>query len=107
MIASLSVSPTPRVDPPPHHPAVSPTPPASTADRLRQETAAVRLSFTWLGVRKSLAPHQEAQAAESFGAAGEFLSAGKKLLDTRHPKYRAVTAIRSQASSYWMGVSLP
>ena len=30
--------------------------------------AAVRLSFTWLGVRKSLTTAQKAQAAESFGA---------------------------------------
>jgi hypothetical protein len=69
--------------------------------------AAARLSFNWLGVRKSLNSQQKNQAADSFGAEGKFLSAGKKLLDTSHPAYKAVTAIRGQAVSYWKGVSLP
>ena len=78
-----------------------------SAQRLRTITTAVRVSFTWLGVRKSLTSEQKAQAAESFGAEGQFLSAGKKLLDTRDPAYRAVTAVRHRCISYWRGVSLP
>jgi len=69
--------------------------------------AAARLSFTWLGVRKSLTSQQKNQAAGSFGAEGKFLSAGKKLLDTSHPAFKAVTAIRGRAINYWKGVSLP
>jgi len=69
--------------------------------------AAARLSFTWLGVRKSLSPSQKDQAADSFGAEGKYLSAGKKLLDTSHPAFKAVTAIRGRAVAYWKGVSLP
>ena len=69
--------------------------------------AAVRLSFTWLGVRKSLTTAQKAQAAESFGAEGKYLSAGKKLLDTAHPAFRTVTGVRSAIQGYWRGVSLP
>jgi hypothetical protein len=68
--------------------------------------AAMRLSFTWFGVRKTLTNQQKAQAAESFGAEGEFLSAGKKLLDTRHEKFKAVTAIRNRAVQAWKGISL-
>ncbi|MCA8990742.1 MAG: hypothetical protein KDA88_02125 [Planctomycetaceae bacterium] len=79
----------------------------SPADRLRGAMAAARLSFTWLGVRKSLNRQQTEQAADSFGAAGKFLSAGKKLLDTSHPAFKAVTAIKGRAVSYWKGVSLP
>ena len=89
---------------------VDPDPPSVTTpagQRLRQRMAAVRVSFTWLGVRKSLTTAQKAQAAESFGAEGKFLSAGKKLLDTRHPAFRAVTAIRSAIQNYWRGVSVP
>lgn len=85
-------------------------PPATLSvagQRLRQRMAAVRLSFTWLGVRKSLTTAQKAQAAESFGAEGKFLSAGKKLLDTRHPAFRAVTSIRGAIQNYWRAVSLP
>ena len=69
--------------------------------------AAARLSFTWFGVRKSLTPAQKALAAESFGAEGEFLSAGKKLIDTKHPAFRAVTAIRGRVQSVWKGMTLP
>jgi hypothetical protein len=69
--------------------------------------AAVRVSLSWFGVRKTLTPDQKAQAAESFGAEGAFLSAGKKLLDTRHPAYRAVAAVRHHAVAYWRGISLP
>ena len=69
--------------------------------------AAVRLSFTWFGTRKTLTPAQKAEAADTFGAEGEFLSAGKKLLDTRHPQFKAVTSVRNRAATYWRAVSLP
>ena len=62
------------------------------AQRLRITMAAMRLSFTWFGTRKTLSPQQKAQAADTFGAEGDFLSAGKKLIDTKHPKFKAVTA---------------
>jgi hypothetical protein len=74
---------------------------------LRTVSAAVRVSFTWLGVRKTLTPQQKSQAAESFGAEGDFLSAGKKLLDTRHPAFKEVTAVRGRAVSYWKSLTLP
>lgn len=79
----------------------------SPSARLRTTMAADRLSFTWFGVRKSLTPAQKALAAESFGAEGEFLSAGKKLIDTKHPAFRAVTAIRGRVQSVWKGMTLP
>lgn len=77
------------------------------AARLRTTMSAARLSFTWLGVRKSLTRQQKEQAADSFGAEGDFLSAGKKLIDTQHAKFKAVTAVRTRASNYWKGLSLP
>lgn len=81
--------------------------PSSPAQRLRLETAAVRVAFTWLGVRKSLTPEQKSKAAESFGAEGDFLSARKKLLDTTHPAYKEVTGIRGRVLAYWKGLTLP
>lgn len=77
------------------------------AQRLRHFAAAMRVSFTWLGVRKSLTTEQKEQAAESFGAEGNYLSAGKKLLDTKHPAFKAVTSVRSRIVSYWRSISLP
>ena len=80
---------------------------ASAAERLRTTMAAVRVSLSWLGIRKSLTNDQKTLAADAFGAEGEFLSAGKKLLDNRHPAFRAVTAVRNRLLSYAKGVSLP
>ena len=45
---------------------------ASPSQRLRQDAAAVRVSFTWFGVRKTLTHEQKSQAAESFGAESDF-----------------------------------
>ena len=81
--------------------------PVSAAERLRATMAAVRLSFVWLGVRKTLTDQQKSEAADAFGAEREFLSAAKKLLDTSHPAYRAVSNVRSRAISYWKGITLP
>src|SRR5204863_275958 len=69
--------------------------------------AAVRLSFVWLGVRKTLTQEQKSQAADTFGAEGNYLSAAKKLLDTSHPAFKAVTSVRSRTISFWKGISLP
>ena len=89
------------LDPPPHRQQSTP------AQRLRTTMAAMRLSFMWFGVRKSLSTEQKAQAADTFDAEGEFLSAGKKLIDTKHPQFKAVTAVRNRALAYFKGTSLP
>ncbi|HEX5105882.1 MAG TPA: hypothetical protein VFV87_18820 [Pirellulaceae bacterium] len=79
----------------------------AAAERLRSRMAAVRLAFVWFGVRKTLTQEQKSQAADTFGAEGEYLSAAKKLLDTSHPAYRAVTGVKSRIVAYWRGISLP
>jgi hypothetical protein len=81
--------------------------PASPADRLRTTMAAVRVSLKWFGTRKSLTAEQKAEAAEPFNAEAKFISAGKKLLDTTHPAYKAVTAVRGKVQAYWKSQSLP
>jgi hypothetical protein len=91
------------------HPTNNPTTQTSpnAAQRLRTTMASVKLSFTWLGVRKTLAPEQRTTAARAFHADRELLSASKLILDTKNPAYRAVAAVRSEASSYWRTVTLP
>ena len=69
--------------------------------------AAVKLAFTWLGVRKTLAPEQRSTAARAFQADRDFLSASKLILDTRNPAYRNVARVRTEASSYWRTMTLP
>jgi len=88
-------------------PSTHATTETTAAQRLRTSMAAMRLSFTWFGTRKTLSPQQKAQAADTFGAEGDFLSAGKKLIDTKHPKFKAVTAVRGRAIAYFKGISLP
>ena len=56
---------------------------------------------------RSLSRSQRSEAARPFAAAGDFLSAGKKLLDTTHPRFRQVTAVRHRAQAYVQGMSLP
>ena len=77
------------------------------AQRLRTTMAAVRVSLSWLGVRKSLSIEQKNQAADSFGAEGGYISAAKKLLDTKHPSFKAVTAVKNRAVAFWKSMSLP
>ncbi len=77
----------------------------NAANRLRTTMAAVRLAFTWLGVRKPLAPEQRTTAARASHADRELLSASKLILDTKNPAYRAVAAVRSEASGYWRTVT--
>jgi hypothetical protein len=90
---------------PTNNPTTQTTP--NAAQRLRTTMAAVRLAFTWLGVRKTLAPEQRTTAARAFHADRELLSASKLILDTKNPAYRAVAAVRSEASTYWRNVTLP
>jgi hypothetical protein len=70
--------------------------------------AAVRVSLSWFGTRKTLTAEQRSQAADTFGAEGAFLSAGKKLLDTKHEAYKGVTTVnRSRACGENMGGLCP
>jgi len=80
---------------------------ARAGEQLRDAMAPVRVAFTWFGTRKSLSAEQKAQAAESFGAEGQFLTAGKKLIDTAHPAFKTVTTVRGRVISYWKSISLP
>lgn len=80
---------------------------SSPARQMRNTMAAVRVSLRWLGMRKSLTVEQKNQAADSFGAHGEYISAAKKLLDTKHPSFKAVTAVKNRAVAFWKAMSLP
>ena len=84
------------------------TPRAPTAaEELRTNSAAVGVSFTWLGVRRSLSTGQKAQVAETFGAQERDLSASKRILDVTDPVFRDVTAIKNRIIGYWRAMTLP
>ncbi len=78
----------------------------SAPDRLRHNFAAFRVKFRWLGTTKTLSPEQKDRAAESFDAAGDFISAGKKLINTRDPTYRNMASLRTQVRKFVKANSL-
>ena len=79
----------------------------STANELRQTTGAVKLSFSWLGTQRKLSDIQTKQAADTFHAATDLVTASKRLIDTKNATYRTLTALKSQASAYWRSMTLP
>lgn len=80
---------------------------AETANELRQTMGAVKLSFSWLGTQRKLSDLQTKQAADTFHAATDLVTASKRVIDTKNATYRTLTAIKSQASSYWRSMTLP
>lgn len=87
--------------------AVSTPSETATGDRLQSVTTAIRLHIRWPGVRKTLDKAQKQRAADAFDAELKSLSAAKKLLDTSHPRFKAVSKVRSQAVTYWRHQTLP
>ena len=85
----------------------SPTQTVTPGERLQSTMAAVRIAFEWLGIRKSLSTDQKTQAAQPFGAEGQYLAASKRLLDTKHPAFKAVSAVKGRLVSFWRDMTLP
>ena len=77
-----------------------------SASRVRADFAARRVKFRWFGTTKTLSSAQKSQAAESFGAQSQAISAAKRLIDTRNELYRNLTAIKSKITRYWKEASL-
>ena len=50
---------------------------------------------------------QAAEAASVFDADKDCFSAAKKLIDTKNKRYKAVSAVFSQVTTYWKKVTLP
>jgi hypothetical protein len=80
---------------------------AAPAQRLRRTAAAVRVHFTWWGVHKTLSQRQKEEVGLAYAADARLLTAGKKLIDTRHEAFRRLTALRTRVGDYWRGLTLP
>jgi len=79
----------------------------AAAQRVRHQFTACRLRFRWLGTSKSLNTEQKIQAAETFGADTQSIRAGKKLIDTSHEGFKALTSLRTRTVKIWRDRSLP
>jgi hypothetical protein len=80
---------------------------ASPAQRLRRIAAAVRVHFTWWGTHRTLTSQQKEEVGAAYSADARLLTAGKKLVDTKHEAIRKLTSLRSRVASYWRGLTLP
>ena len=80
---------------------------AQPATRIRSAFVACRIKFKWFGTTKTLSSEQKSLAAQSFGANGQAISAGKRLIDTKHKAYKGITSIKSQITRFWKDNSLP
>lgn len=79
----------------------------NAAETLIADFRATRVSFTCWGVKRALSDDQKSQAADAFGADAGFLSAGKKIIDTKHKAYSAVSKIKSRLAREWHECTLP
>jgi hypothetical protein len=77
------------------------------ARRLRRVAAAVRVSLHWWGVHRALTPRQKEEFGAAAAADARLLTAGKKLIDTRHEAVRKLTAVKTRLTNYWRGLTLP
>jgi hypothetical protein len=77
------------------------------AQRLRRTAAAVRVLLHWWGVHRALTAQQKEELGAVTAADARFLTAGKKLVDTRHEAFRRLTSVRHRITGYWRGISLP
>jgi len=84
-----------------------PTDRQSAAEHLQSDWAGIRLSFSRMGTRKTLDRQQKQTAADPFDADADYFSAGKKLLDTRAPQFRAVAKVLNKARESWQDSTLP
>lgn len=77
------------------------------ANELKSQTAAVRVQKQAMYLRRALSRDQRTKAADVFGADGDSISAGKRLLNSKDPAYRKVTHIQYAANAYWKAVTVP
>lgn len=80
---------------------------AKSAAKLEARMLAVRVSFTWMGTKRSLTNAQQDDAAKVFAADRDYLSASKKIIDTKHPAYRDLNGLRVAIRETWHGMTLP
>jgi hypothetical protein len=77
------------------------------AQRLRRIAAAVRVRLWWWGVHRALTAQQKEEIGVVASADARLLTAGKKLIDSRHEAVRNLTSVRTRLSNFWRGLSLP
>lgn len=86
---------------------VAPLSTKNASVELKKLAAGCKLNFTKFGIRKALTDDQKDAAAEVFDAQGSFISAARRLVDTKNESWKNVSRCFSQAKAYWKSVTLP
>ena len=79
----------------------------SPAQRLRRIAAAVRVRLRWWGVHRALTAQQKEEMGAVASADARLLTAGKKLIDSRHEAVRRLASVKTRLGNYWRGLTLP
>jgi hypothetical protein len=79
----------------------------SPAQRLRRIAAAVRVRLRWWGVHRALTAQQKEEMGAVASAHARLLTAGKKLIDSRHEAVRRLASVRTRLGNCWRGLTLP
>ena len=75
--------------------------------QLKEETVAVRVRVSQLGIRRTMTDGQRQTAARAFDADENFVCGSKRLIDNKHPAYKAVMSVKNSARRYWTAVTVP
>jgi hypothetical protein len=79
----------------------------AAGNQLRIETTAVKVSISWLGTRKTVTEYQRDAMASPFGADARAISASKRLLDSKHPTWKALVKTKGEAKRAIEEMTLP
>lgn len=80
---------------------------AEASKTLQDSYTGIRISFGKMGTRKTLTADQKQTTADCFDAEPDFIGSSKKLVNTRDPRYKAVTAILTRSREYWQSATIP
>jgi hypothetical protein len=77
------------------------------AEALRTKFSAVRLRTKWWGVTRKVDDVTRDKMAEAVGANADEVHAKKYIVNTKNPRYKACTKVRSNVKSYFKGKTNP
>jgi hypothetical protein len=80
---------------------------AEASKTLQDKYAGIRIGFGKMGTRKTLTADQRQTTADCFDADPDFMGSSKKLVNTKDPRYKAVTRILTRTREYWQSCTIP
>ncbi len=79
----------------------------SLGEELKANTVGCKLSVKRWGTRKTLDENELERIGAEFSANPDRISASKTLINTKDPKFKAISSVLSRAKCYWGAVTVP